>query len=555
MLAPVLTLTGTGASDTIDGLGGDDLLKGSSGADTYIYRVGSGNDTIQEQGAAGEIDKINLIGLNIGDLTLSRVGLDLFVAVNATGEVMRVLNHFDWEGSGIEQLAFANGTTWNRAQIQIEAWFRGTGAAETLQGSSSADTLDGLGGDDLLKGSSGADTYMYRVGSGNDTIQEQGPAGDIDKVNLIGLNIGDLTFSRVGLDLLVAVNATGEVMRVLNHFEWEGSGIEQLVFADGTTWNRATLQVQAPIRGTSGDDTINGTTGSEAVDGLGGNDLLKGFRGSDTYLYRIGSGYDTIQEDGFTWDVDQLMLLGLNSTDVELWRTGYDLYVNVLSSGETLKAQAHFDWSPSGLEQLIFANGTTWDRAAISTAARTVVFGTGGNDTLNGGSNDDILIGGAGADALSGSSGSDTASYANAAAGVTADLTTPAQNTGDAAGDTYTSVENLTGSAFSDTLAGDANANRIEGRAGNDTLAGNAGNDTFVFNAGFGNDTINDFAAGAGAGDVVAFDDSLFADVNAILAASTQVGSDVKITLDASNSVLLKNVTLGALNQDDFLLV
>ena len=88
------------------------------------------------------------------------------------------------------------------------------------------------------------------------------------------------------------------------------------------------------------------------------------------------------------------------------------------------------------------------------------------DDTLLGGAGDDILIGGAGADSLDGGTGNDTADYSSASAGVTADLTTPSNNTGDAAGDTYTSVENLTGSGFNDTLTGDANDNIFNGGAG-----------------------------------------------------------------------------------------
>jgi serralysin len=45
------------------------------------------------------------------------------------------------------------------------------------------------------------------------------------------------------------------------------------------------------------------------------------------------------------------------------------------------------------------------------------------------------------------------------------------------------------------------------------------------------------------------------ADFTAIQAASTQVGTDVLITVDGSNNILLKNVTLENLNQDDFLIV
>ena len=54
---------------------------------------------------------------------------------------------------------------------------------------------------------------------------------------------------------------------------------------------------------------------------------------------------------------------------------------------------------------------------------------------------------------------SDTASYARAASGVTADLTKSANNSGEAAGDTYSSIENLSGSQFADRLVGSSSAN------------------------------------------------------------------------------------------------
>lgn len=110
--------------------------------------------------------------------------------------------------------------------------------------------------------------------------------------------------------------------------------------------------------------------------------------------------------------------------------------------------------------------------------------GEGGNDYLNGGDGDDALVGGSGADTLIGGAGSDTASYFTATAGVTVNMTAMASNTGDAKGDTFSSIENLYGSTFADKLYGDANANTIYGDAGNDILNGGAGNDTLVGGAG-----------------------------------------------------------------------
>ena len=95
---------------------------------------------------------------------------------------------------------------------------------------------------------------------------------------------------------------------------------------------------------------------------------------------------------------------------------------------------------------------------------------------------DDILIAVTAPDAFNGVLGSDTVSYINATSGVTANLTNPAVNKGFAQGDTYISIENLTGSSFNDTLTGDANANVLTGGAGVDKLVGGTGNDTYYVN-------------------------------------------------------------------------
>ena len=114
--------------------------------------------------------------------------------------------------------------------------------------------------------------------------------------------------------------------------------------------------------------------------------------------------------------------------------------------------------------------------------------GEGGVDTISGGDGDDTLVGGAEGDVLNGGSGRDTASYKTALAAVEASIMAGGGSLGDANGDAFTSIENLEGSDFDDTLVGDNAANEVMGNGGADEISGMNGDDTLV--GGGGDDTL-----------------------------------------------------------------
>jgi serralysin len=103
--------------------------------------------------------------------------------------------------------------------------------------------------------------------------------------------------------------------------------------------------------------------------------------------------------------------------------------------------------------------------------------GGAGDDMLIGGRDDDWLDGGAGADDLDGGRGTDWADYWGSSAGLTVDMKNTASSTGEAAGDTFTSIENLRGSMFNDMLMGTGQDNEIFGAQGNDVINGRNGAD------------------------------------------------------------------------------
>jgi Ca2+-binding RTX toxin-like protein len=126
-----------------------------------------------------------------------------------------------------------------------------------------------------------------------------------------------------------------------------------------------------------------------------------------------------------------------------------------------------------------------------------LIYGYGGNDSIFGQTGDDRIVGGTGADAINGGGGSDTASYVTSTAGIIASLTAGAGVGGDAEGDTYTNIENLTGSDYADALVGNNSSNSLYGLDGNDFLDGKGGDD--FMSGGSGNDTLK---GGGGADDL-----------------------------------------------------
>ena len=130
------------------------------------------------------------------------------------------------------------------------------------------------------------------------------------------------------------------------------------------------------------------------------------------------------------------------------------------------------------IERYVAGSG---DDSVTGNASDNLLEGRDGTDTLMGGLGNDTLIGGAGADTLDGGEGSDTAAYDGSEAPVTVNLGTSTATGGDAEGDTFTSIENLSGSAFDDTLTGDTGNNILEGAAGADVLDGGDGLDTAAY--------------------------------------------------------------------------
>jgi Ca2+-binding RTX toxin-like protein len=403
------TLGGTSADEIIDGGAGDDAIAGGAGSDTYLFGVGSGNDTITEYSGDSGADTAKLIDLNVADVMFTRRGNDLVIAINSTGETLTAVNQFNGT-YGIEQVQFADGTVWDRSQIANAAWYRGTSGDDSISGTSGDEIFDGGAGNDAIAGSSGSDTYIFGVGSGNDTITEYSWDSGTDKAKLIGLNVADVTLTRSGNNLLIGINSTGETLTAVNQFA--GYGFEQLQFADGTVWDSAAIAANAWVVGTSGNDSITlATDGATVIPGLGNDTLSVSGTGADTIIFSQGDGHDTLTNPGSGYvRSDLLYLIDSLSSDVQLTRSGNAMSLTILPTGDTFTVSYQF-WNNStdyGINQIKFSDGTIWDRSVI--AENAWIRGTTGNDsitppangvTIDAGQGDDYLnISGTGSDTI-----------------------------------------------------------------------------------------------------------------------------------------------------------
>ncbi len=321
---------------------------------------------------------------------------------------------------------------------------------------------------------SGNDVYVLDgtndAGTGYATIWD---TGGVDTIRFDGPNAATIDLRAATLEYEIGgggfmswVSGVHAGLTIANGVEIENavSGAGQ----DSLTGN----DLANELRSGGGNDTLDGGSGDDRLNGGAGGDLIEG-----------GAGYDYAFYDGSDAGVT----------------------VNLVTNGNT-GGFAEGDVL-SGIEAL---GGSALDDHLTGDAADNGIWGYAGNDSLFGGAGNDRLSGGIGEDFLDGGDGLDFADYSSSAESVYVNLSFGAGladvgRSGDAAGDTLTSIEGVIGTAHNDILGGTAGVNYLWGGGGrdwiyagqgNDIVAGNGGTDIFVFRNGHGNDRVHDFEIG-----------------------------------------------------------
>jgi serralysin len=274
-------------------------------------------------------------------------------------------------------------------------------------------------------------------------------AGGIDTFDFSGyLNNGQIIDLRQGCFSSVG-GLVGNVSIAL------GAVIENAIGGNGSD----------TFRGNSANNRFTPNAGTDVVDGGLGTDtvVFSGARAAYTITWTGQTG--TVVGNGQNVTVTNVEFLQFTDQTIAATPTG-GIVVGGDITSETINGTALAD----------VIGGLGGDDTINGLAGNDTLNGGSGNDTLNGGDGDDVLIGALGNDTLNGGAGIDTADYSGAGAAVTINLTT-GTGSGGAGTETLSGVENVTGTAFADTLTGDGNANVLRGGGGVDTLNGGGGAD------------------------------------------------------------------------------
>ena len=576
----------------------------------YI-QIPSGNSTVQA-GAGND----TVLGTDGSDSIYGEDGNDTLYA-----------------GSGSTTLDGGAGDDWLEGGSDINVLQGGAGN-DRLIAASGPTTLDGGTGNDTLMGGSASDTYMFRLGDGQDIIFASNSNGSNHDTVRFGSGISasdvNLQTDTYGNVTLQIQGATDSVFISNFLFSSFARGTGQIMFEDGTVWDSTTILNFFPVVtltgtdgsdyllgrpfndlfiGGGGDDFLDGTNtindtmlggdgndtliggtgvnnlhgdagndqlyagaGPATLDGGAGDDMLFGGNSNDIYVFGIGDGHDTIisstSDDSPNDSPNDTIRLGsgISPSSVTLQTDIYgDLLLGFIGATDQLTVQNYFSDPQYQTERIEFADGTVWDTATILGQTPGLVLtdttggvylqgsplsdtlsGAGGNDTLAGGMGNDIYLfdRGHGQNTISESnySGNDMNTIQMAPGITPTDVTLQTDiygslllaitGTSDQLVipyyflDSQYQVEQVafadgtiwsTAAIFSQTsglvltdgsgdgyLQGSPVADTLSGGGGNDYLAGGRGDDIYAFNLGDDIDTIQDVAS-TGEGNRVQF--------------------------------------------------
>jgi Ca2+-binding RTX toxin-like protein len=469
-----------------------DIAKLSDGTFVVVYFTQSGDDG---SSYSLRIERIDSSGNSLSNELLVP---EKFTGIQEAPSVVQLPNGKIVVSWASEADALGNFEIKQRLLSLTAGEITGTSGDDVLNGTPNDDLFFlQQGGNDNVNGLGANDTFVFggtmtsqdKVdgGEGVDTIEIQG--------NYTGGNALTLGTEVVHVERLVLVpgNDTSRGDPGNNSYSYHVTTVNENVESGATmTFDGSRLRAGENF-------TFRGGAESDGsfrvIGGLGTDDFVGGSQ-SDIFEFRQGAfgPADFVSGGGGS---DQLYLAG-NYTIVFGALQLTSIEGITLLSGATVSESTVYNYHLTMNDANLVGGTMTVDASSLRSNEKLIFFGnaeTNGAFHITGGAGDDFFVSGSVADYFDGGAGVDTVDYRSAAAGVIVTLA-PEGESGAGAGDELRNVENVQGSAFSDSLYGNSSANRLDGGDGDDLLVGYGGDDALYggngadrMEGGLGNDS------------------------------------------------------------------
>jgi Ca2+-binding RTX toxin-like protein len=425
-----------------------------------------------DDGSAYSNDRYISIGQRFHDTEPSRTDVGGYVFDSFIHELGHEfgLNHpglYNYSGPGGVQINYLNNATWiyDRQQFSVMSYFDGIDVGEDSRWSASTPLMGDI--EAVIRrffstvDANGVRTYQTINLNTGDNVYGFGAPEGIYLLTASGLqhDIGFVIHDTGGNDTINFSGSTAGTILDLRAGQFSsvnGHNNNVSIFA-GHNAVGTEYYIENGI-GSRYNDILIGNDGANVLDGRAGADRMAGNGGDDTYF--VDSLDDIVREEAN----------GGNDTVILMSR---DLNIRKIAN----------------VENIVYADESTpqqgdgvGDPAPIigDNTMTSIIFGDGGNNTLDGGAGDDTIFGQGGDDFIIGGRDSLASRDINNTIDV-ADLAD--QTESDDGNDT------LYGGRGNDTILGGQGNDILDGGDGDDTLSGQAGID--IFRGGAGSDTVD----------------------------------------------------------------
>jgi len=389
-------LWGLDGNDWLFGRRGADTLYGGAGNDSYLFLRGDGlvDGTLNETDTISDSGGTDRLWIRSDDVVRKQFsyllsGNDLLIRIadpdSATGayDQIRVSSWRTSEANRLETIEFLL----DGSEIGVADMIYGVDANNTLGltigganpwiNGSNADNanITGTAGANIIRGFDGNDIIV--ASGGNDVIDGGVGADRVDYSAMSGRVI-------INLDTSSAVKSDGTTDSLYNVEYAYGSAYNDVIHGNSgnnALWGRAGNDT---IRGWNGNDTLLGEQGDDVLVGGAGNDVLLGQSGSDTYVFAVGDGQDTIQNNDSGTTTDTISITS-STTRNQIWlgRAGDDLMISILQTSDSMRMEDWYADAAARIDRVQLNNGQVLNASSVNQLVNAMAAYTTANGLAN----------------------------------------------------------------------------------------------------------------------------------------------------------------------------